>query len=51
MDSLSYWEILLQDNAFWQDPVLAGSLHREGIHRESARGHLLAFSFSDSRDP
>lgn len=35
MESLSYWESLPQDSAFWQDPVLAGSLRGEGTHRES----------------
>lgn len=50
MESLSCWESLPQDNASWQDPVLAGSLHGEGVHRKSER-HLFAFSLPDSRHP
>lgn len=51
MESLSYWEILPQDNAFWHDPGLAGSLQWRRYAKREAVGYLFAFSFNDSWDP
>lgn len=41
VESFYYWETLPQDNAFWQDPVLAGSLQWRRYAKRERRGICL----------